>query len=82
MNWIDGALIAVCLVGYAFFLGWWARGKALSDGEKLVRVLSRVTMKDIAEGEWREFDRHGRFVARGCFQPKDDGRHGSAPGDE
>lgn len=54
MSGIGLAIAACTLVGYAFFLGWWARGKALSDGERLVKILSRVTIQEIAEAPKRE----------------------------
>lgn len=33
------ALVLTAVAGYAFFLGWWARGKALKGMERVMQAL-------------------------------------------
>lgn len=52
--------IAICTIfGYGFLLGWWARGKALSNLERFNEALMRVErgeVRVVAEGQEEQPD--------------------------
>lgn len=53
MTWTGITLLVCSVAGYTFFLGWWARGKALSDGERIVKILSTATLQEIGSAAKR-----------------------------